>query len=39
MNANYTNVLFDFSMPFNIDINVEILKKLGMDKIDKYDLR
>jgi len=38
MNADRTDVMFDFSMPFEINDDVEILKKLGMGKIDKHDL-
>ena len=38
MNADRTDVVFDFSMPFEINDNVEILKRLSLGKIDKNEL-
>merc|ERR1711862_841534 len=33
-----TDVMFDFSMPFEINDDVGILKRLGLGKIDKNEL-
>merc|ERR1711862_924143 len=38
MNHDKTDVMFDFSMPFEINDDVEILKRLGLGKIGKSEL-
>merc|ERR1712151_442901 len=38
MNADRTDVMFDFSMPFEINDDIEILKRLGLGKINKNEL-
>lgn len=38
MNADRTDVMFDFSMPFEINDDIEILKRLGLGKNTKNEL-
>jgi len=38
MNADRTDVMFDFSMPFEINDDIEILKRLGLNKTSMKEL-